>query len=130
MIVTTSVITQLVALVVLSGWGDVPALLRQTQRKQAAIIAISLSTATAPPMVAVFTSRAVHTPVCNTLRLNVTKLIVMAVDSIRKDAHVLICVVANLNATALNTVVVFMLQAPVAVAFAVWISVVIALIAV
>lgn len=89
----------------------------------------SPSTATALNMVAVFISKVVHVLAYKTLRLHPIKLIAMVVDSIHKVAHALTCVVVSLNVTALNTVVVSMLQVLVAVAFAVWISVVIALIA-
>jgi len=89
----------------------------------------SPSTATAPNMVAVFISKVVHVPACKTLRLHPIALIAMVVDSIHKVAHALTCVVASLNVTMLNTVVVFMLRVLVVVAFAVWISVAIVQIA-
>lgn len=83
------------------------------------------STVTAPLMVVVFISKAVHVLAYKTLTLNPTKPIAMAVDSTHKVVHALTCAVASLNATALNTVVVFMLQALAVVAFVAWISVVI-----
>jgi len=85
----------------------------------------SPSTATAPNMVVVFTSKVVHAPAYKTLELHPIALVVMVVDSIHKVAHALTCVVVSLNATALSTVVVFMLQVLVVVAFVAWISVVI-----
>lgn len=88
----------------------------------------SPSTATALNMVVAYINKVVHVLAYKILRLNPTKLIVMAVGSIHKGVHVLICVVATLNATALNTVVAFMLQVLAVGAFAAWISVVIALI--
>ncbi|MCD7712156.1 MAG: hypothetical protein LUJ25_05465 [Firmicutes bacterium] len=81
-------------------------------------------------MGAAFISKAVHVPVYKTLRLKATKLIATVAGFTRKGVHALICVVVNLDVTALNTVVVSMLQVLVAVAFAVWISVAIALITV
>lgn len=83
----------------------------------------SPSTATAPNMVAAFINKAVHVPACKTLGLHPIALIAMVVDSIHKVAHALTCVVVNLNVTVLSTVVVFMLQALVAVVFVVWTSV-------
>jgi len=92
---------------------------------RAATASPSLSTATAPNMVVVFTSKVVHVPACKTLGLHPIALIAMVVDSIHKVAHALTCVVVSLNVTALSTVVVFMLQVLVVVAFVAWISVVI-----
>jgi len=90
----------------------------------------SPSTATAPNMVAAFISKVVHVLACKTLRLHPIALVAMVVGSIHKVAHALTCVVVSLNVTALNTVVAFMPQALVMVAFAVWNSVVIVQIAV
>jgi len=93
------------------------------------VVTASPSTATAPPMVVAYINKVVHVLAYKTLTLNPIKPIAMAVDSTHKVAHALTCVVASLNATALNTAVVFILQVLAVVVFVAWFFVAIAQVA-